>query len=600
MATTRLRRDEVPDIETWDLSKLIPTDQVFKNELKEIPQAAKKLIKWKGKVIQDAKTLFDVLEAYTNLKIRLIHLDTYASLKLFGDTTNTKNQMDEAQANSVITEAQSVLTFIVDELYSLDETRIQTFIDEEPQLRTYSIYLNRLLDLKPYRLSAETEQTLASLSEVLQAPYSIYKYSKLADMQFQPVIDRDGNEQPVSFALYEGKYEASDDTVLRRNAYDSFTQTLNQYKHTFATIYATEVKKEIALAKLRGYQSATEALLKRQHVTKEMYDNQLDIISQELAPHYRRYARLKQNVLGLDKMTFPDLKAPLSTYNPPISFEESKKSILEALEVMGADYLSIIKQAFDERWIDYADNIGKSTGGFCSSPYGAPSYILLTWTNQIRNMFTLAHELGHCGHFQLSNKHQHLVNTRASMYFIEAPSTLNELILTQHLRKRATTDQMKTWITDQLLGTYYHNFVTHLLEGVYQRKVMNHAEKGNPINADVLTKFKLDTLKDFWGDSVEIMDRDGLTWMRQPHYYMGLYSYTYSAGLTVATVVSQQFEAEGQAAVDRWLSVLKSGGCLSPQELIEKANVDILNPDTIRQAVRYVGSLITEVESYYS
>ncbi len=257
------------------------------------------------------------------------------------------------------------------------------------------------------------------------------------------------------------------------------------------------------------------------------------------------------------------------------------------------------KKGFKERWVDLADNVGKSTGAFCSSPYGSHPYILITWQNTMRDCFTLAHEFGHAGHFYLANKNQCIMNVRPSMYFVEAPSTMNELLLAQHLLATTDDKRMRRWVILQLLGTYYHNFVTHLLEGEYQRRVYTLAEEGGALTATTLTEIKTNVLSTFWGDSVEIDEGAGLTWMRQPHYYMGLYSYTYSAGLTASTAVAQMIKEEGQPAVDRWLDVLRAGGTMKPLELMKHAGVDMSKPDAIRRAVSYVGSLIDELERSY-
>jgi len=226
-------------------------------------------------------------------------------------------------------------------------------------------------------------------------------------------------------------------------------------------------------------------------------------------------------------------------------------------------------------------------------------YILITWTDNMRGAFVLAHELGHAGHLYLAGKNQTLANTRPSTYFVEAPSTLNELLLANHLTEKTDDPRMKRWIVSQLLGTYYHNFVTHLLEGEFQRRVYTLAEKGTPLTESVLTRQKVEALEDFWGDAVTFDEGAGLTWMRQPHYYMGLYPYTYSAGLTVSTAVAQKIRTEGQPAVDRWLDVLRSGGTMKPLDLIKKADVDMTKTDTIKLAVDFVGSLVDELEKSY-
>jgi len=314
----------------------------------------------------------------------------------------------------------------------------------------------------------------------------------------------------------------------------------------------------------------------------------------------RRFAKLKKDVLGLDELHFCDLKAPLDPeFNPETTYEEASRLIIESLKVMGPEYSAIMQKGFEERWVDLADNVGKSTGAFCSSPYGAHPYILITWQNNMRGAFTLAHEFGHAGHFYLANKEQRIMNTRPSMYFIEAPSTMNELLLAQHLMEGSEDQQMRRWVILQLLSTYYHNFVTHLLEGEFQRRVYAFAEKGGALTARTLSEMKGKVLAEFWGDSVVLDEGASLTWMRQPHYYMGLYPYTYSAGLTASTAAAQLIKDEGPPAVDRWLEVLRAGGTMKPLELMKHAGVDMSSPEPIRTAVSFVGSLIDELEKSY-
>src|SRR5699024_2027726 len=347
--------------------------------------------------------------------------------------------------------------------------------------KTYRKMLDDVLEKKPFTMAPEIEETLAALDEVHSAPFMIYERSKSSDMQFEPIGDSTGNKLPMSAALYEDSYELSPDTTIRRKAYDAFIKTLDQYKNTYAATYATEVTKQVTMSRLRSYDSVTDMLLHPQQVSKDMYHNQLDVIQKELAPHMRRFAKLKKEKLGLDEMRYADLKAPLDpTFNPATTYEEATDMILEALQVMGAAYSGIIQQGIRDRWVDRADNVGKQTGAFCASPYNVHPYILMTWTDTMRGAFVLAHELGHAGHFYLAGKNQSLVNTSPSTYFVEAPSTLNELLLADHMMAKTDDKRMKRWVISSLLGTYYHNFVTHLLEGEFQRRIYALAEEGTP------------------------------------------------------------------------------------------------------------------------
>ncbi|WP_282140821.1 oligoendopeptidase F [Cytobacillus oceanisediminis] len=599
-AVTRLKRVEVPEDRTWKVEDLFALEEDWHKEVRSIDEDLAVFEQYKGKLHEGPQILMGCLSAQEKLSIRLVQAGTYASLRQSEDGTNPDNQANSSILASLRAKAASALSFIDSELMSLPEGTIEKYIDDESGLEPFRKQLTDLLESKTHRLSPETEEALAALGEVLGAPYNMYQAAKLADMPFSSFKDSKGNDLPNSFALYEDRYEFSSDTAIRRNAYVSFTDSLENYKNTFASAYSAEVKKQVTLAKLRKYSSATQMLLDSQHVTEEMYNNQLNIIQKELAPHMRRYAQLKRKVLGLDKMLFCDLKAPLDPeFNPETTFEEASKVILEALKVMGPEYTDIMKKGLTERWVDLADNVGKSTGAFCSSPYGSHPFILITWTDTMRGAFVLAHELGHAGHFYLANKYQRIMNTRPSTYFVEAPSTLNELLLGQHLMAGTEDMRMKRWVILQLLGTYYHNFVTHLLEGEYQRRIYNLADQGIPLTAKTLSDQKMETLAEFWGDTVELDDKAALTWMRQPHYYMGLYPYTYSAGLTASTAMAQSIQEEGQPAIERWLDVLKAGGTKKPLDLLKSAGIDMSKPDPIRKAVSYVGTLVDELENSY-
>ncbi|MDF9530534.1 oligoendopeptidase F [Bacillus cereus] len=596
----RLVRAKVPNELKWDLSDLYKSNDEWHTALNILENDIQKLDAFKGRLHTNSTTLLNCLLLEEELLMKLTKLYSYANLKESTDRTNPVIQANSSKISALWTKVHTALSFIHNEILSFDEGTIEKYLTVETKLEPFRKSLLEILQKRQHTLSPETEEALAALGEVHSSPYKIYGMTKLADMDFTSIQDEQGNELPVSFALFESKYEFSPSAYIRRKAYSSFVSTLKRYKNTVATTYATEVKKQVTLSRLRKYESVTHMLLEPQKVPLEMYNNQLDIIYKELAPHMRRFADLKKKVLGLDQMLFCDLHAPLDPeFNPAITYEEAGTLIQDSLKVLGDEYSSIIEKGFKERWVDLADNVGKSTGAFCSSPYGSHPYILITWQNTMRGCFTLAHEFGHAGHFYLANKNQRIMNVRPSMYFVEAPSTMNELLLAQHLLATTDDKRMRRWVILQLLGTYYHNFVTHLLEGEYQRRVYALAEEGKALTATTLTEIKTNVLSTFWGDSVEIDEGAGLTWMRQPHYYMGLYSYTYSAGLTASTAVAQMIKEEGQPAIDRWLDVLRAGGTMKPLELMKHAGVDMSKPDAIRKAVSYVGSLIDELEHSY-
>jgi oligoendopeptidase F len=590
------KRSEVPVEQTWNLQDLYPTDAAWEADLAAVKAAISTVTQFRGKLGDGAKTLLACLIARDELMKRAQRVTSYASFRQSADGVDPLNQVMAGQADTLGAALAAELSFIRSEALALPAGTLERYLTEEPGLATYRRIIDRMIADKPHTLSPETERALAAFSEVLDAPNMIYSRSRTSDMTFDPVADSAGNMRQMAFERYSNVA----DTVLRRNAYASFMKGLAAYQNTYAATWATEVKKNVVTARLRGYDSAIDMLLDIQEVNTVPYNNLHDIILTELAPHIRRYTELRKSVLGLDKILYCDIEAPLDPqFAPATTFEKAGEMVLDGLSVLGPEYQAIIAEGIKNRWVDRADNVGKRSGAFCSTVPGVHPYVMMTWTNSIRNALTLGHELGHGGHGVLSQRNNPLSLSRTSMFFVEAPSTINELLVANHLMDQNPDVRFQRWIRMQMLTTYYHNFVRHLIEGELQRRIYKLAEAGQTITAKTLNGVQGDVLKDFWGDTIEIDDGARFTWMRQGHYYRGLYPYSYSAGLTIGTAVARAIRAEGKPAADRWVQVLKSGGTKSPLDLAKMAGVDMMSPEPIRAAVAYVGELVDYVVKSY-
>ena len=597
----RISRADVPVNHTWNLDDLFTSTQAWEAELEALDAACAQVQPYQGRLGQSAATLRDCLDAVEQLQARLARAGTFAWLRNAQDGTNPQHQSALARVGALEARLQASIAFVDAEILALPNGTVERFLAQDKALAAHKVPLQDLLDTQPHRLGADTEQVLAALGEVLDAPWTIYQRSKASDLQFAPFTDAQGTERANSVNLYEWTYDSHPDPSVRRGAWQSFSTGLKAYNHTYAAALATEVNKNVVMARLRKHPSTEAYLLQAHKVPQQLYTHVLQTLQAEVAPHMRRYARLRKRVLGLDQLLYCDLKAPLDAeFEPKISFDAACTLILESLACMGPDYVQFVRQVLESRWIDRADNIGKSSGAFCASPYGVHPYILVTWADTMRNVFVLAHELGHGAHFGLAMKHQRFVNTRPAMPFVEAPSTMHEMLLARHILAKSSDARMRRSVIMQVLGTYHHNFVTHLLEAELQHRMYALAEAGQAITAQVLNQCKGDVLAGFWGDALEIDEGARMTWMRQPHYYMGLYPYTYSVGLVAATAMARHVTEEGEPAVQRWLQALQAGGTLKPLELLQLAGIDLSSPAPIRAAVAYVGELVDELEGAFA
>ena len=586
------KRHELNINQTWDMANLFKSEALYLEAFDQVEKDIDVFCQQFENKLSSEQTIHEALNRFQDIQGRLSRIGAYGSLQSSTDSISEENQMRQGKAMMRFQSISKKMAFLSNELKQQPN---ELLLKAAALSDNNKYYLEEIIEDKKHTLSPEIEKTLVSLSPVLNASYMHYNRFKLADMKFND-FEVNGVTFPNSFTLFENEYEYEVNPAVRRKAYETFYQKLSEYQHGFASNYQAHVQKEKILSELRGYPSVFDYLLDGQKVSKDFMDRQIDGIMTKLAPAMRKYALLLKDIHGLDKMTYADLKIAVDpTFEPKVSIEASKELLKEGLSILGPEYNQIVHRAFDERWIDFPQNQGKSTGGFCSSPYGASSYILINWNGQMDEVMVLAHELGHAGHFQYANANQSILNTRPSMYFIEAPSTTNELLMANHLIQKASSEREKTWIKSVMISrTYYHNFVTHLLEAAFQREVYNKVDQKQPLSANILNNIKLGVLRQFWGDVVEIPEWAGLTWMRQPHYFMGLYPYTYSAGLTLGTKVScmiQDKKIEPQA----WIEVLKAGGTKSPLDLAKMVGVDLSTDQVLSEVIEDISNTIEDI-----
>ncbi|RLK63976.1 oligoendopeptidase F [Atopobacter sp. AH10] len=593
MAEQLLERSQVDQSRTWDLSLLFKSQKDFQEAARIFEKDVISFEKhYKGQLTDD-DSIISALKDYNQLLIQADWLGSYCYLAPTVDAYGK-----EAGQNLVfyepIASAFSVRTsFFKNVLASLSK---ESMVKVKEVFPDAIYFIEQVKRFNPHRLSPEVEETLAQLNGDLFNHLDSYETSKFKDMVFDD-FEVEGETYPNSYVLFENDYEMDLRTEVRRAAFDSFHKTLKKYRHSAADQYIRQVRLEKKLAHMRGFKSVFDYLLFDQQVTRKEYDRQLDVIMEELAPVMRRYVKILQQAHGLDKMTIKDVKVSLPSEASKVTIDDALVRLKDAFSILGEDYTAMIQRAFDERWIDFPMNLGKSTGGFCSSVYGGPSYVLLSWTGLMNELLVLAHELGHAGHFQNANANNAAIVPEVSLYCIEAPSTANEVIMCQYLLSHLSDPEEKRNLTAEFLSrTYFHNMVTHLLEAYYQREVYELVDKGAYIDADTLDSIFKKTLEKFWGPDVEISEGAELTWMRQPHYYMGLYSYTYSAGLTIGTQVGLKMVKDPQKYASKWLEVLKAGGRVTPYSFAAGVDVDITTDQALKDTIAYIGKLVDSLE----
>ncbi|GEQ33900.1 oligoendopeptidase F [Marinilactibacillus psychrotolerans] len=592
MAEKLKPRIDIPEELKWDLTAIFETQEEFEKAAEQLPKDVKIFAdKYSGK-LDNVELLIEAIQAYEALMAKASHLEQYGILPVSVDILDSEAQQQARHVSNVLANVSADLSFFNSQIQEIEAATLNQLIEKEPN---YTSFVRKIKAAKKAKLDSNVEKALAQLSPTFEAPSEIFEQARSADADYG-TFEVDGKEYELSFVLYEEVYMYHKNPKIRRAAYDQFNKVLGQYQNVVATAYYTHLQSEKTLATMRGYDSIFDYLLESQEVSQDLYHRQIDMIMNDFAPVMRKFVTHLKEVHGLDKMTYADLKVDLDPdYTTPITIEESKDLVKNAMAPLGEKYVNMILRSYPERWTDFAQNIGKRSGAFCSTTYGKHPYVMITWTGELTDAYTLFHELGHAGQGVLSNENNPLTSAEPSLYLIEGPSTFNELLLTDYLQNKSEDPRMERSVLSKMISkTYFHNFVTHLLEAAYQREVYKLIDAGKSFDAKKLSEIKRSILEQFWGDAVELEPGAELTWMRQIHYYMGLYPYTYSAGLTIATQAFLKIKS-GEEKVDGWLEFLALGGQKVPAEATLVAGVDITTDRPLSDTIKYLDQSVDRI-----
>ena len=587
-------RSEFPENELWDLTALYQDQEDFLRAIEKAREDIQKFVRdYQGKLstFEDFERAFAELE---QIYIQISHIGNYGFMPQTTDFGDESFAQIAQAAMEFETEANVALSFFDDALVGADEAVLEK-LGQEPHL-TSAIRQAKIK--KAHYLGADVEKALTNLGEVFYSPQDIYTKMRAGDFAMAD-FEVDGKVYKNSFVTYENFYQNHENAEIREKAFRSFSEGLRQHQKTAAAAYLAQVKSEKLLADMKGYDSVFDYLLAEQEVDRSMFDRQIDLIMNEFAPVAQKYLKHVAKVNGLEKMTFADWKLDLdSELNPEVSIDDAYDLVMKSVEPLGQEYCQEVARYKEERWVDFAANAGKDSGGYAADPYRVHPYVLMSWTGRMSDVYTLIHEIGHSGQFIFSDNHQSYFNAHMSTYYVEAPSTFNELLLSDYLERQFDNPRQKRFaLAHRLTDTYFHNFITHLLEAAFQRKVYTLIEEGGTFGASKLNAIMKEVLTEFWGDAVEIDDDAALTWMRQAHYYMGLYSYTYSAGLVISTAGYLHLKNDENGARD-WIELLKSGGSKTPLESAMIIGADISTDKPLRDTIQFLSDTVDQIIAY--
>lgn len=594
------KRDELKVEDTWRLEDIFPTDDEWEKEFAEVQKLVPKINDYNGKLGESADLLYEALQLQDYVFERLGRLYTYAHMRYDQDTTNSFYQGLDARIRSFYSEAASQFAFIVPEILSIDEEKLQSFLQEKEELKLYEHALDEINLQRPHVLSAEQEALLAQAAEVMNASSNTFSMLNNADLQFPSIKDENGDLVEVTHGRYIRFLESSDRRV-RHDAFKAVYDTYGKFRNTFASTLSGQVKKNNFHAKIRHYSSARHAALSANNIPETVYENLVDTINKNLHLLHR-YVKLRKKVLGVDELHMYDLYTPLiKDVKMEVTYEEAKDILLKGLTPLGDEYIRILKEGFENRWVDVHENRGKRSGAYSSGSYGTNPYILMNWQDNVNNLFTLAHEFGHSVHSYYTRKHQPYPYGNYSIFVAEVASTCNEAILNDYLLKTIDDEQKRLYLLNHFLEGFRTTVFRQTMFAEFEHLIHQKAQKGEALTADLLTKEYYQLNEKYFGKENMVIDEEiGLEWSRIPHFYYNYYVYQYATGYSAATALSKQILEEGQPAVERYLEFLKSGSSDYPINVLKKAGVDMTNSKPIEEACKVFEEKLDEMERLLS
>lgn len=590
-----LQRNEINEKDTWDLSTIFETDQKWEEELALLTEETKQAASLEGHLLDSAESLLNITERYLDLSRRLEKLYVYAHMKNDQDTRVAIYQEYYAKAMTLYSQLDQVFSFYEPEFMAITEDQYQNFLSEEPKLQPYKHYFDKLLQNKDHVLSQREEELLAGAGEIFGAASETFAILDNADIVFPFVKDEDGNEVQLSHGVYMRLVESKNREV-RRGAYEALYSTYEQYQHTYAKTLQTNVKVQNYRAKVRNYKSAREAALAANFVPESVYDNLVSAVRKHL-PLLHRYLALRSKILGIPDLKMYDVYTPLSSVEYSFTYEEALKKAEEALAVLGEDYLSRVKRAFSERWIDVYENQGKRSGAYSGGSYDTNAFMLLNWQDNLDNLFTLVHETGHSMHSSYTRETQPYVYGDYSIFLAEIASTTNENILTEKLLEEVQDDATRFAILNNFLDGFRGTVFRQTQFAEFEHAIHQADQNGEVLTSEFLNNLYADLNQEYYGLSKEDNPQIQYEWARIPHFYYNYYVYQYSTGFAAASALAEKIVHGSQDDRDRYIDYLKAGKSDYPLNIMRKAGVDMEKEDYLNDAFAVFERRLDEFEA---
>ncbi len=588
-------RAEIAEQDKWAIHDIYATDELWEADLQKAKELIPVISGYAQRLGQSSDVLLAFLKLEEEIGILADALGNYAMRRSDEDTRDAKYQAMVGRLMSTYVELNAASSFSTPELMAIPDEKLDEFFAQCPALERYRRFLNDIRRRRAHVLSPAEEKLLAAAGELANAPDQIYGMFNNADLTFPDAVDSNGEKHPLSQGTYIS-YMESDDRTLRRSAFENLYHTYGSYRNTIASVLTAQVKQLQFFAQARNYGSSLEASLDQTNVPVEVYTNLIEAVHQNMDKMYR-YVDLRKKLLGVDELHMYDLYTPLvAGVEKKASIDEAKQTVYDALAPLGEKYRAILKEGFENRWIDVYENAGKRSGAYSAGARVHP-FVLLNYTGTLDSQFTLAHEMGHALHSYLSNHTQNPVDADYVIFVAEVASTCNEALLMEYLLGRTTDKKERAYLINHFLEQFRATLYRQTMFAEFELNIGKMAQDGTTLTAEVLCEEYRRLNRLYFGENIVLDEEIDMEWARIPHFYYNYYVFQYATGYAAAIALSRRILREGEPAVQDYLGFLSGGCSKSPIDLLKGAGVDMSTTKPVEEALSLFGELLDEMEA---
>jgi oligoendopeptidase F len=590
-------RSEVQLEQTWDLASIFPTPKDWEVACNQLTNILPGLTAFQGHLGESPQKLLEFIQLFQESGTLMGKINVYANNAYAVDTLDQEAAARNGQGRSLMAKFGAATAFFDPELMQVGFSRLRKWLKDELKLAFFAHYVDKLEKRQAHVRSGEVEEVLAMVNDPFFAATSIYNALNNAELTFQPAVASDGTQFEVGQTSI-GALITHYDREVRRTAWENYSDGYLKFKSTMAATLTATIRQDVFNARARGYESSLHASLAPNNIPLEVFHNLIEAFKKNL-PTWHRYWRLRRKLLSYSSFHVYDIKAPLTSQKPVVPFRQAVEWISEGMSPMGKEYVNILRRGcLEERWVDYARNKGKREGAFSSGSMGTRPFIMMSYADDVFSLSTLAHELGHSLHSYHSRLYQPFIYSRYSLFVAEVASNFNQAMVRRHLFETQTSPQFQISLIEEAMSNYHRYFFIMPTLARFELELHTRAEKGQPINADILIGLTADLFKEGYGDEVEFdRDRIGITWAQFGHMYMNFYVYQYATGISGAHALVDSILSGKPDAAQKYLEFLKLGSSIYPLEALQRAGVDLTSSEPVAKAFDVLAGLVDRLEN---